>query len=51
MNESNNPPVTRRSWHYILLWVIALASLALNVYLVVSFNDFQRNVREEASRI
>ena len=51
MSESNEQPANRRPWHYILLWVIVLVSLALNVYLLVGFNNFQRNVQQEANRI
>ena len=51
MNETNETSVSRHSWHYILLWVIALASLALNIYLLVGFNTFQRTIQEEAGRI
>ena len=51
MNEKGEQPGNRPSWHYILLWVIALASLALNVYLVVGFNTFQQAVRQEAGRV
>lgn len=51
MSESNNQPANRPSWHYILLWVVALVSLALNVYLLMGFNNFQRNLQQEANRI
>jgi len=51
MNESDQRPASRLSWHYMLLWAIALFSLALNVYLLVGFNTFQRNVQQEASRV
>jgi len=51
MSESNNQPANRPSWHYILLWVVALSSLVLNVYLVIGFNNFQRNVQQEAGRL
>jgi len=51
MNESDQGPASRLSWHYILLWAIALISLALNVYLLVGFNTFQGNLRQEAGRV
>ena len=51
MNESGEQPGNRPSWHYILLWIIALSSLALNVYLVVGFNNFQQVVKQEAGRV
>jgi hypothetical protein len=51
MNESGEQPENRPSWHYILLWIVALTSLALNVYLVVGFNNFQRVVKLEAGRV
>ena len=41
MSESNNQPANRPSWHYILLWVIVLVSLALNIYLLAGFINFQ----------
>jgi hypothetical protein len=51
MSESNEQPANLRPWHYILLWVIVLVSLALNMYLLAGFNSFQRNVQQEAKRI
>jgi hypothetical protein len=50
MNDTVEQPSAKPTWHYILLWVIALASLALNVYLIVGFNNFQATVRQEAGR-
>ncbi|MFN2171653.1 MAG: hypothetical protein ACK2UF_09525 [Candidatus Promineifilaceae bacterium] len=50
MEESDKQPDSRPAWHYILLWVIALASLALNIYLLVGLNHFQQVVRQEAGR-
>lgn len=51
MSEMDRTPGNRPSWHYILLWVVALTSLALNVYLLVGFYNFQRVGQQEAGRV
>ena len=39
MSESNSPKW--RSWHYILLWLIAIFSLVINVLLLVGLYNFR----------
>ncbi len=51
MNEADKPPGKRPSWHYVLLWAVALTSLALNLFLLVGFHTFRQSVQEEAGRI
>ena len=65
MNEAENTVDSRpaaerkgssvaRSWHYRLLWLVALASLALNLALVAGIYSFRQRAQEEvrnASRL
>ena len=51
--EKRDPPVAR-SWHYRLLWLVALASLALNLAFLASIYTFRQRAQEEvrnASRL
>ena len=51
MANTDNQSSRWRSWHYILLWLVALTSLALNVFMLVGLYNFRRAAQEEISRV
>ena len=51
MTESTNQSSRWRSWHYILLWLIALISLGLNLFLVVTLYNFQKEAQQSVSEV
>jgi hypothetical protein len=44
---SNSNSSRWRSWHYILLWLIAIASLVLNILLLAGLYNFRAQARRE----
>jgi hypothetical protein len=52
MNDYDEPqPPRARSWHYILLWLLVLVSLGLNVFLLFTLNNAQRQARESVTEV
>lgn len=51
MSDSNTSPSRWRSWHYILLWLVAIVSLVLNLALLVGLYNFRQRAQEEVSNV
>ena len=49
MSESNSPKW--RSWHYILLWLVAIVSLVLNILLLAGLYNFRAQARQEVANV
>lgn len=49
MSESNSPKW--RSWHYILLWLVAITSLILNILLLAGLYNFRLRAQQEVSNV
>ncbi len=47
----SNSPAPWRSWHYILLWIIAITSLVANVLLLAGIYSFRQRARLEVARV
>jgi hypothetical protein len=44
------PNNQKTAWHYYVLWLVALVSLALNVALIVELVQFRRQAQQEVAR-
>jgi hypothetical protein len=51
MTEYESQPSRRPSWHYILLWLIVLISLGINIFLVVTLINLQREAQESVAKM
>lgn len=51
MTDSNNPKSSGTSWHYILLWLIALVSLGINVFLVIQLYNFSQQAQQSVDQV
>lgn len=49
MSDSNSPKW--RSWHYILLWLIAIISLTLNILLLAGLYNFRLQAQREVANV
>ena len=49
MSESNSPKW--RSWHYILLWLVAVVSLVLNILLLAGLYNFRLQAQREVANV
>jgi hypothetical protein len=49
VSDSNSPKW--RSWHYILLWLVAIVSLVLNILLLVGLYNFRLQARQEVDNV
>lgn len=49
MSDSNSPKW--RSWHYILLWLVAITSLVLNILLLAGLYNFRLQAQREVSKV
>lgn len=49
MSESNSS--RRISWHYVLLWLIVLASVGANIFLLVSLNNARQRTQQELIKV
>ena len=49
MSESNSPKW--RSWHYILLWLVAIVSLVLNILLLAGLYNFRLQAQREIASV
>jgi hypothetical protein len=48
---SNSNSSRWRSWHYILLWLIAIASLVLNILLFAGLYNFRQQAQQEVANV
>lgn len=48
---SNSNSSRWRSWHYILLWLVAIASLVLNILLFAGLYNFRQQARQEVAHV
>lgn len=51
MSDSNSPSSRWRSWHYILLWLVAIVSLVLNLALLIGLYNFRLRAQEQVSNV
>jgi hypothetical protein len=51
VSESNSNPSRWRSWHYILLWLIAIVSLTLNILLLAGLYNFRLQAQREVANV
>lgn len=48
---SNSNSSRWRSWHYILLWLVAISSLVLNILLFAGLYNFRLQARQEVAHV